>query len=352
MTTQNLSERLFGAFLQTLETYSVYLGVRLGLYDLLRERGPMSVGQLAEAGGIAPRYAREWLEQQAVAGILSVELGERPEARRYVLPADHEAALCDPDSLDHIAPVARAVVGVGAALPRVLEAYRSGRGVDYVHYGEDFVAGQGGANRPVFTNLLGAEWLPAIPEVHARLLADPPARVLDVGCGVGWSTLAMKRAYPHAEVIGVDPDETSIRSALEEARRAEIDVGFVCADAAGLDSDLPFDFALLFEALHDMPRPVEVLAAIRRHLLPGATLLVVDDRGDEHFTAPGDEMQRLLYGFSVSHCLPVAMAEAPSEAIGTVVRPHTVADCARRAGFTHCDVLAIEHPQFRFYLLG
>jgi 2-polyprenyl-3-methyl-5-hydroxy-6-metoxy-1,4-benzoquinol methylase len=349
---EQLSDRLFQATIHTMELFGVYLGKRLGLYATLHAQGPLTPGGLASAAGIAERYAREWLEQQAVAALLGVDDAARPPAeRRYRLPAEHVGVLVDPDHAAHLAPLAEMAAGVGGALQHVVEAYRTGKGVPYEAYGAAFVSGQGGINRPAFRQELTGAWLPAIPDLHRRLGAEPPARVADVGCGVGWSTLALARAYPRATVVGYDPDTASVAEARRRAAADDLAVRFEQKGAEAVASDGPFDLIVVLEALHDMARPTRALAAFRTALAPDGSVLVADERVAERFVAPGDTVERMMYGWSVVHCLPVSMVEQPSEAIGTAIRPDTVRRCARDAGFTRCEVLEIDNPLFRFYRL-
>lgn len=181
--TEALVERLFESTIGALELLSVYLGWRLGLYVTLAASGSMTVDELAAAAGIDGRYAQEWLEQQAVAGILEVERDDHtPGQRRFALPPAHAEALAVAGSPNHVAPFGPMIVGIAAALPDVVDAYRSGGGVPYERYGTDFREGQGAVNRPAFVHEL-RDWLAAAGEVHQRLSRDPPARVADIGCG-------------------------------------------------------------------------------------------------------------------------------------------------------------------------
>jgi SAM-dependent methyltransferase len=351
MSTPTLDERLVEATTGTLELYGVYLGTRLGLYRCLAQHGRLTAGQLADAAGIHPRYAREWLEQQAVAGFVAVDDAERPaDARRYRLPADHTGVLVDPEDPAHVAPFADAVVGIARVLDEVVAAYRSGGGVPYARYGADFRRGQGSINRPAFHTDLTGSWLPAATDVHARL-SRPGARIADVGCGHGWSTIAMARAYPGAEVIGYDSDEASIAEAREHARAAGAGAKFVHTDAAALVDDGPFDAVVVLEALHDMARPVEALAAWRKALVENGTVIVVDEKVAPRFTAPGDLVERLMYGWSISHCLPAALAEQPSAGLGTALRESTVRELAGAAGFGSTQVVDVDAGFFRVYRL-
>ena len=254
-TADQLVERLFGATLGALELLSVYLGWRLDLYRVLADSGPLRPTQLAARAGIDARYAREWLEQQATAGFLTVDGVELDgDERAYALPAAHAGVLVDPESLAHVAPFAAMVVGIADALPEVVAAYRSGAGVAYTRYGADFRDGQGAINRPAFHHDL-AGWITAMPDVDARLRGAPPARIADLGCGQGWSTIALARAYPGAEVIGVDSDAASIEDAAARAKAAGVEASFLHGDA-GLLADT-IDLVCIFEALHDMAQPVE-----------------------------------------------------------------------------------------------
>jgi SAM-dependent methyltransferase len=340
-----LVERLFGATLGAFDLYAVYVGDRLGLYRALADH-PMTEDELAATCGIAPRYAREWLEQQAVTGILEVD-----DARRYSLPAGHDEALVDQGSLSYAAPFARFVAAVARPLPQLVEAFRTGAGIPYADYGEDLCGAQASFTRPLFEQLLGSEWLPAVPDVHERLLADPPARVADVACGAGHSSIAIARAYPRALVDGLDLDEASIALARRNLAGSGVEdrVAFHLGDAAASLNGGAYDLVTIFEALHDMSHPVEVLRAARGLLADGGSLIVADERVADAFTAPGDDIERLYYGFSLTHCLPVGLVDPPAAGTGAVMRADTVRGYAAAAGFDAVETLPIENEFWRFY---
>ncbi len=245
---QQLTDRLLQATVHALELNGVYLGKRLGLYAALRAAGSsLNSRELAQAADINERYAREWLEQQAVAGFLRVEnASAQARERRYSLPAEHVAVLADDDDPSHVAPLAQMVAGIGAALPKVVEAYRTGAGVPYEAYGVDFRHGQAGINRPAFLHELTTRWLPAIPGLHARLQnGGERVRIADVGCGVGWSTIALALAYPEADVIGYDLDAASIAEAARNAGERGVAVRFSLRDASQIAREGPFDLVLV-----------------------------------------------------------------------------------------------------------
>lgn len=350
--TEELTERLFTATVGTLELFSVHVGRRLGLYGILADGRARTAGDLAADAGIAPRYAREWLEQQAVAGLLDVDAdAEDADRRRYRLAPDQARVLAHADDPAHVAPFGSMVAGIGQALPDVVDAYRTGAGVPYVRYGADFRDGQGGINRPAFTHDLVTEWLPSVRDVHDRLTAG--VRVADVGCGLGWSTQAVARAYPRSRVTGIDADAASVAEAAAALGPALTDrVRYVTGDAATADDHGPFDVVLLLEALHDLGDPVAGLAGIRAALADGGVVLVADERVAETFTAPGDEVERMMFGWSVVHCLPAAIAGGDHRATGTAIRPDTVHCLARAAGFGRVETLPIANDLFRFYRLA
>lgn len=351
---QVLAERVFGAALDVADLTTIYLGDRLGFYRALKNLGEATPAELAEAAGTAERYTREWLEQQAVTGILDVTDTGEPESRRYSLPAGHDVALTDRDNLAYVAPLARQFLGLISTLPLLADAYRTGAGIPFEAYGDDLREGMGEANRVLYINLLAQEWIPALPDIDARLRdSAQPARVADIGCGTGWSTIALAQGYPHVRVDGFDLDAASIESARANAERAGVGdrVHFHVRDAADPAPGAEYDFAFAIETIHDMANPVGALAAMRRMVGAGGTVLIGDERVAETFIAPGDPIERLMYAASVLHCLPVGLSEEPSAATGTVMRPDVLRRYAEEAGFREVEVLPIENDVWRFYRL-
>ncbi|HUQ17107.1 MAG TPA: class I SAM-dependent methyltransferase [Candidatus Saccharimonadales bacterium] len=344
--------RLFDAFLAAADLLSVYVGDALGLYRSLANEGPATSGQLAARAGLAERYAREWLEQQAVTGILIVDDVAKDAAHReYALPPEHAEPLTDLDSLNSIVPLARFLPPAISVMPKLLAAYRSGAGVSWAEYGDELWQSQGDFNRPLFRHQLAQEILPQIEDVHAALVRG--ARVADIACGVGWSSIAIAKGFPNTRVDGLDLDER----AVEAARGAAADAGvadrvtFHISDAADPAHRARYDLVTIFEAVHDFSRPVEILRAAHEMLVEGGSVLVMDERVAESFSAPANDIERLMYAFSLLVCLPNGLAEQPSAGTGTVMRPDTLRAYATAAGFTEVEVLGIEHPFFRFYRL-
>ncbi len=349
-----LLERLFQAAIGSMDLITAYIGDRLGLYRAIKERGPTTSVELARTLGLDERYVREWLEQQAVTGFLVVDdVAAAADERRFSLPDGHDEVLLAEESTNYLAPVARMLVACTLQAPRVISAFRTGEGVGWEDFGDDMRESQAAMNRPAFMTSLVPDWFGAVPDLDARLRSDPPARIADVACGFGWSSIAMGRGYPKVEVTGLDLDGPSIDAARENAKAAEIGdrVTFEVRDAADPVLAGRFDLVTIFEALHDMSHPVEALAAARALLGSGGSVVVVDERVAETFTAPGDEVERFMYGWSVLTCLPGGRTATGSAATGTVMRPSTLRSYATSAGFASVDILPVEHDFFRFYRL-
>jgi 2-polyprenyl-3-methyl-5-hydroxy-6-metoxy-1,4-benzoquinol methylase len=344
-----LVERLFEGVLGMTDVYTVYMGDRLGIYQALAD-GQATEAEIAAATNSDRRYLREWLEQQAVTGLIEVDDASKPaDERRYALPDGYAEVLVNRDDPNYMSAFARMMAGLVRPLPKVLEVFRTGEGVPYADFDADFLEGQGEMNRVQFVNFLASEWMPGLPDVHERLQSG--GRIADVACGTGWSTIALARAYPKAEVHGLDLDEASIELARANAEREGIEVPFELRDAADPRLSGRYDLVTCFEAVHDMARPVESLHGMRSLLADNGVLLIADERVAEEFTAPGDEVERMMYGFSLFHCLAVGLEEQPSAATGTAMRPDTLREYAEGAGFTHFEVMPIENDFWRFYRL-
>jgi SAM-dependent methyltransferase len=273
-------------------------------------------------------------------------------ARLFALPVGPAEVMTDLHSLSYLGAFPDFIAAVGAQLDNLVSAYRNGGGISWGEFGEGMRNSQAALNRPWFESQLGPA-LAGVKSVHAVLSRDG-ARVADVGCGAGWSTIALAKAYPAATVTGFDVDGPSIEMARSNAIAAGAVnlVSFELAGGEALREHGPFDAVFAFECLHDMPRPVEVLTAIRDSVRHDGLVVIMDEAVADMFTAPGDELERTMYGYSTLVCLPDGLSSSPSVGTGTVMRRSVLTDYATRAGFPDVDVLPIEDfGFFRFYLL-
>lgn len=347
-------ERILQATAGAFDIFTLYIGYKLGFYRTLAKHGPLNSVDLAALTGTHERYVREWLEQQTVAGILQVENHHAaPTQRCFRLPTPHAEVLTNENSPNYVLPLAPMLAGVVRPLPQLLNAFRNGGGVPYSEYGRDFREGQGAINRVTFLQDLAQEWLPSIPDVHGRLQANPPARVADIGCGVGWSTIGMAQAYANIHVDGYDLDEPSIVMARDNAREAKLNgrVTFFARDAADIAQAGQYDLVTAFECIHDLSDPVSVLRTMRQLAGQNGTVLIADERVGDSFTPSGNDVEWMMYGWSVLHCLPVGMDDDHSASTGTVMRTDTLRRYAREAGFREVEVLPINNFFFRVYRL-
>ena len=346
-----LADRLFHDMIGALELFTVYLGERLGLYRALAMEGPATSAELAGRTGTTERYVREWLEHHAASGLLEVDdPAAGPQVRRYQLPPAHVPVLADSDDVRYRAYNGVEIARAGRWLPQLVEAFRTGGAPDPLPWAPE---GRAEYNRATFLNLLGTQWLPAIEDVHRRLRREPPARVADLACGPGWSSIAIAQAYPLVTVDGLDLDADVIAAARRNAEQAGLSdrVTFAATDAAGLGTSGQYDLVTILEGLHDMSRPVDVLRAVRGMLSPSGSVLIADELVAEEFTVPAPDLERYIYGWSVLSCLPSAMGDPATAATGAVMRPATLGRYAREAGFRSAGILPLETEIWRFYQL-
>lgn len=348
---ESFAGRLFQDGLAALEVLTVHIGSRLGLYRILAERGASSAADVAAVAGISDRYAREWLEQQAAAGILKIDDDDAPaEQRPFTLPAAHAHVLLEEDSEAYMVPLADGAAAAYGWVPMLLEAFRTGAGIAYPAFAVDGI--QAAFSRPSFKNHLVQSWLPALPDVHRKLL-EGTARICEIGCGQGVAAVTIAEAFPGVRIDAFDRDDASIAAARKHAADAGVAdrVRFEVRDVTALEPSGDYDLVWCVEVIHDAADPVGILTAMRALRAPTGAVLVVDERVPDRFEAPADALQRLLYAFSLVHCLPAGMADTPSAATGTVMRPSTLRRYAIDAGFGDVTTLPVEHPQLALYRL-
>jgi 2-polyprenyl-3-methyl-5-hydroxy-6-metoxy-1,4-benzoquinol methylase len=346
-----LADRLFRDMAGALELLTVYLGERLGLYQALYAEGPATSGELAGRTGATERYVREWLEHQAAGGLLEVDdPAAGPLARRYWLPPGHAPVLADTGDVRYQAFNGVEIVRAARWMPEVAGAFRRGGAPPPLPWAPE---GRPEFNRAVFLNLLARQWLPAIVDVDRRLRSEPPARVADLACGTGWSSIAMAQAYPLIGVDGFDLDADAIQAARRNAQETDLAdrVTFTVADASGPGVSGQYDLVTIIEGLHDMSRPADALRVARGMLREPGCVIVADELVEEEFTAPASLEEQYHYAWSVVACLPAVMGDPDTAATGAVMRPATLRRFALEAGFQSLEILPVKAGLLRFYRL-
>ncbi|MDP6452104.1 MAG: class I SAM-dependent methyltransferase [SAR202 cluster bacterium] len=341
-------DRLFNEMNAGMSCLSLYLGYSLGLFQALADAGPATSVDVAQSTGYVERYVREWLECMTAGGYLTHDV----DSERFTLPEEHAAALLDPDSPSSAIGVIGWVTSFANALPSVAEAFRNGGGVPYAAYGDDMMMAQGLGTRPMFVNDLTSKWIPAMPEIEARLKAG--GRVADIGCGIGWSTVALAKGYPNTQIDAIDPDEESLALARQIAEEEGVtdQITFHLKTVEDAPVQGAYDLVMAVECVHDMPYPVSALTRMRELIASDGAVLIADEAVEDTLAENTNFMGHLFYNYSVLHCLPQAMVFPDSVATGTVIKPSVLRGYAQDAGFAGVDVLPIENAQFRFYRLN
>jgi SAM-dependent methyltransferase len=338
--------------LGTFDIFAIYVGDRLGYYRLLMEHGSLTTHELADQAGTEERYTREWLEQQAVSGFITMDTTEAIGGpRRFALPTEYAEVLTDELSLSYLAPLARMLAAAGSKLSAVVEAHRNGGGVSWDDFGHDLRESQGDMNRPFFVKVLAQEWFAGVPELHDRLTAG--AKVADIGSGFGWSSIGLATEYETISIDGFDLDAPSVDAARVHAEQAGVAdrVHFHAIDAGDPTVGGDYGVVAAFECIHDLPDPVSTLRTMQRLVADNGIVVVMDEKVSEAFDPGADEVEQLMYGFSNFICLPDGMSTLHSAATGTVMRPDTLRAYAREAGFDDVEILPIEADMWRFYRL-
>jgi SAM-dependent methyltransferase len=312
----------------TLNAALVVMGDKLGYYRDLAANGPSTPAQLAERTGTAEPYAREWLNAQAAGSYVAYDA----TTGRYTLPPEQAVALTVEDSPAFLPGFFQLALGTVHDTDHILEAARNGSGFGWHEHGTDVHAGCERFFRPSYHAHLVAEWLPALDGVVDKLQRG--ARVADVGCGHGASTVLMAQAFPRSTFVGSDYHPESIDTARNRAEAAGVAdrVTFEVASAHEF-SGTHFDLVTMFDCLHDMGDPVGAARHVHDAIAADGTWMVVEpmsgDRVEDNFNPVG----RAYYGFSTLLCTPASLSQYVGLALGTQAGPARIHDVATAGGF-------------------
>ena len=320
----------------------VYVGVKTGLFRAMAGKGPLSASQVVELSRLQTRYVEEWLKGMVAAGYLAYD----PAAQTFTLPEEHAYFLASDDTDHFVGGLFAMVPPLMRVAPQVARAFAEGGGVRFEEFGKEGVEALDLINRGQYEQRFTDYWMKAVPEAAERLRTG--GRALDVGCGSGRVCIALAKAFPAAEVVGIDPDAESIRRARAAAASEGAKVSLLISDTATLQKDAGFDFISLCDALHDLAAPVKTLEEIRRLLKPQGTLFIVEPRAAARLEDTRNPVAATFYGFSLFHCMTQSLARG-GPGLGTCLGPAATEALVRQAGYARFERLDIKSLTNLFY---
>ncbi|MBW8748145.1 MAG: methyltransferase domain-containing protein [Acidobacteria bacterium] len=307
----------------------VVIGEKLGLYKALAD-APATSAELAKKTGTDERYLREWLASQAAGGYVTYDAS----TQRFSLTPEQAFTLATEDSPAYLPGAFELALGSLAAVPRIAESFRTGAGMGWGEHVEGVFHGCEKFFRPGYAANLVSSWIPALQGVQAKL--EQGARVADVGCGIGSSTILMAKAFPKSEFSGFDYHDKSVEAAREKAQkeglsdRVHFEVG-KAKEFPGKD----YDFVAVFDCLHDMGDPIGAAKHVRQSLAPGGTWMIVEPFANDELKDNLNPLGRVYYSFSTLLCTPCSRSQEVGMCLGAQAGEARIRDVVTTAGFTH-----------------
>lgn len=317
----------FGA---TMHAGLVVIGESLGLYKAMAAAGkPLTPAELAERTGTNERYLREWLNAQAAGGYVTYDA----DNQRYFLSDEQAFALADENSPAYLPGAFLLAVSALGAVPALTERFRTGEGFGWHEHDARLFRGTEMFFRPGYAANLISSWIPALHQVEEKLKAG--AKVADVGCGLGASTILMAQAYPKSTFFGFDYHDKSIEMARDRAKEAEVGdrVNFEVARA----KDFPgsdYDFVTYFDCLHDMGDPVGAAAHVRESITPEGTWMIVEPFAYDDTKDNLNPIGRAFYSASTLLCTPASLSQEVGLALGAQAGEARMRDVVMKGGFS------------------
>jgi SAM-dependent methyltransferase len=306
----------------------VVIGEKLGLYKALAD-GPANSEELSKKTGTDERYLREWLASQAAGGYITYNAS----TRRFSLTPEQAFALASEDSPAYLPGAFELALGSLAAVPRIAESFRTGAGMGWHEHVDGVFHGCEKFFRPGYAANLVSTWIPALDGVQARL--ERGARVADVGCGTGSSTLLMAKAFPKSEFFGFDYHTKSVEAARDKAKKEGL------ADRVTFDvakaKEFPgagYDFVAVFDCLHDMGDPIGAAKHVHKSLTPSGTWMIVEPFANDDLKDNLNPVGRVYYSFSTLLCTPCSRSQEVGLCLGAQAGEARIRDVITSAGFS------------------
>jgi len=310
-------------------TGMVVIGEKLNLYKTLAAEGPMTSAQLASRTQTDERYIREWLASQAAGGYITYH----DATKKFSLTEEQKFTLADENSPAYLPGAFQLALGTLAAVPRITESFRTGAGMGWHEHDDDVFHGCEKFFRPGYAANLVSSWIPSLKDVQGKL--ESGARMADVGCGKGASTILLAKAYPNSKFHGFDYHDKSIEAAREIAEKEGVAarVTFQVAKAKEFPGK-DFDFVAVFDCLHDMGDPVGAARHVRQSMHPDGTWMIVEPFAHDELKDNLNPVGRMMYSFSTLLCTPCSRSQEVGLCLGAQSGEAKIRHVVTAAGFS------------------
>ncbi|HEV8061962.1 MAG TPA: methyltransferase domain-containing protein [Gemmataceae bacterium] len=320
--------QLFGDLGGTMTAAMVLIGDKLGLYKAMADGKPVTSAELAQKTGTTERYVREWLGNQAASGYVHYDA----KTGTYDLPPEQVCALANEGGPAFFAGAFQLAAAIFAAVPKIIDNFKTGKGLDWCDHDHRLFEGTERFFRPGYAANLAQNWIPALDGVEAKLKAG--AKVADVGCGLGASTIVMAQAFPNSRFHGFDYHAASIETARLRATQAGVTDRVVFEVAKATDyPGADYDFVAHFDCLHDMGDPKGAAAHVRKTLKKDGTWMIVEPFAGDKVEDNLNPVGRVFYAASTCICVPASLAQN-GPALGAQAGEARLKEVVLQGGFT------------------